>query len=289
MDEIRLLIEKYVPDLFFINEAELTQDRIEKVNLRGYTLEIADSITLGLGKARIIAYVNTAAGYKRKKLLEGSQENIIVLESEKVRIIGLYRGFKNYREAGFDSLGYLFNLLEEGCKTSKKLVIIGDFNIDPNRGANTPQGRALDTLIINNSLHQLMDDPTRCRIVKRGESTVLEESTLDLILTTEDVPVINEVTTSDHNIIGVMLKLKGPRHETKKITIRDWVGLTPRDVARVILVLPPPSELQELELTLHHVLEKLAPLRVIRTRTPGNMINPKVEKIKKKRDRLYRM
>jgi len=60
-------------------------------------------------------------------------------------------------------------------------------------------------------------------------------------------------------------------------------------VARVISVLPSPNELGHLQSILHTVLDKLAPLRVIRTRLPENMINPKVEKIKKKRDRLYRM
>jgi len=287
IDEIRLHVNKFRPDLFFINEAEISQDKIDKIYLNGYTTEVADSITLG--KARIVAYTNSAVGFKRMTNLEGKQENIIIFETPKVRIIGLYRGFKNYREVGFDSLGYLFSLLEEGCKSSKKLVVIGDFNVDPTRDSNTPQGRALDTLMINNSLQQLVCGPTRFRVVNRAEITTLEESTLDLILTTEIAPIINEATTSDHNIIGVTLNLMRHKQETKKVTIRDWTGLTPCNVARVISVLSPPNELQDLELTLHHVLEKLAPLRVVRTRLPENIINPKVEKIKKKRDRLYRM
>jgi len=170
-----------------------------------------------------------------------------------------------------------------------ELVIIGDFNIDPTRDLNTPQGRALDSLMINNSLQQLVEAPTRSRVVSRPGLTVLEESTLDLILTTEEGILTNEVTTSDHNLVGLSIKVSSAKHETKKVSIRDWVGLTPRNVARVISVLPSPSDLLELEVILLHVLEKLAPFRVIRTRVPDNMINPKVEKIKKKRDRLYRM
>jgi len=93
MDEIRMLAEKLMPDVFFINEAELTSEKVDKINLLGYASEVSDSISLG--KARIIAYVNPMTGFKRKPHLEGKHENIIVLETKDIRVIGLYRGFKN--------------------------------------------------------------------------------------------------------------------------------------------------------------------------------------------------
>jgi len=93
---------------------------------------------------------------KRKLNLEGDSENIIVIENTKQRLIGIYRGFKNYRQPEFDLLGYLFELLNEGCKTAKEVTIIGDFNIDPTRDLATPQGQKLESLIINNFLFQLV-------------------------------------------------------------------------------------------------------------------------------------
>jgi len=90
-------------------------------------------------------------------------------------------------------------------------------------------------------------------------------------------------------LIGVVLTQSVVKHTTKKISIRDWTNLTPNNVARLASGAPDPKSLDELSSSFSYLLEKLAPFRVVRTRLPSNIINPKVEKIKKKRDRLYRM
>jgi len=151
MDEVRIAIEKHNPDVFFISEAEATPQQESLIAIKNYQLDMAGSITLG--KSRLIAYRKQSV-VNRRIQLEGHDENIIVLENNKSRIVGLYRGFKNYRQPGFDALGYLFELLEEVCKTTKDLTIIGDFNIDPTRDQLTPQGCKLDLLQISNGLFQ---------------------------------------------------------------------------------------------------------------------------------------
>lgn len=243
---------------------------------------------ISTGFASYIAFIKQNLPVNRKINLEGNDENLIVFETNKERIVGLYRGFKNYREPGFDSLGYLFGLLEECCKTPKQLVLIGDFNIDPLCDITTPQGQALESLIINHSLIQLVDFPTRSRVVNRTHGVVLEESVLDLVLSTSTYPLISDTSTSDHRVVGVILENHIQICQTKKTIIRDWVALTPRNIARIISTFPSPATLEEMETCLLFVLNKLAPYRVIRTRATSNMINPKVEKIKKRRDRLYR-
>jgi len=57
-------------------------------------------------------------------------------------------------------------------------------------------------------------------------------------------------------------------------------------VARLASGAPDPTTFDELSTSFDYLLDKLAPPRVISTRLPENLINPKVEKIKKKRDRL---
>jgi len=287
MDEIRLMLEKHNPSVFFISEAELTTEQENLIALKHYKLEISDSIKLG--KSRLVAY-HKHNDMHRMSQLEGNCENIIVLENRTTRIIGLYRGFKNYRQPGFDALGYLFDLLEEASKTTKDLTIIGDFNIDPMRDQLTPQGRKLESLQINNVLYQLVNFTTRSRVVQRITGTSLEESMIDLVLTNkhENKKTFSETTTSDHKLIGLRLRDVKTKAETKKTVIRDWTQLSPRNVARLASGAQDPTSFNELTNTFNYLLNKLAPLRVIRTRLPENIVNPKVEKIKKKRDRLYR-
>jgi len=287
MDEVRLIIDKYIPEVLFVCEAEVRPDQIDLINIRGYNLELSDS--LKLGKSRLIAYVREG-NLKRKLNLEGDSENIIVIENAKQRLIGIYRGFKNYRQPGFDALGYLFGLLNEGCKTAKEITIIGDFNIDPTRDLSTPQGQKLESLIIDNGLFQMVNFVTRSRPVQRPTGWGLEESTIDLILTNvcDNKKVYSETTTSDHRLIAVDIEDEKRVPITKKQIIRDWTQLIPRNVARLASGAPDPTTLTELSDSFEYLLDKLAPLRVVRTRLPDNLVNPRVEKIKKKRDRLYR-
>jgi len=288
MDEVRLIIEKYNPDLFFVCEAELKNDQLDLIQIQGYSLEISDSIKLG--KSRLIAYCKTDT-FNRITRLEGDSENVIVLETRTERFVGIYRGFKNYKQPGFDSLNYIFNLLNEASKTRKGLLLIGDFNIDPGRDISTPQGQLLESLLIDNGLAQLVNFPTRSRVVQRASGMHLEESMIDLVLPggIDNLSVGSESTTSDHVLIVVDIKKLTIPSKTTKRTIRDWTQLTPRNVARLVSGAPDPRTFDELSESFDYLLNKLAPPRVIRTRLPENMINPKVEKIKKKRDRLYRM
>lgn len=287
MDEVKQIIEKFNPDIFYVSESELVNDMTNFVSLKNYNIDLAGSINLG--KARLIAYSKPSTSVRRRDL-EGADENIIVHETCTERIVGVYRGFKNYRSAGFDSVGYLFSLLDECCKTEKKVIIIGDFNIDPERDLNTPQGRALDLLLINNGLSQKVDFITRSRVVNRNDILTLEESTIDLVLLSDqcDGEIISDHTTSDHKLLGVITKENITKAVTKKLTIRDWSTLTPRGVAKAISSRPDPTTLEEHTTLLKWVLDILAPFRVIRTRMPENMVNPKIEKIRKRRDRIYR-
>jgi len=280
---------EYLPhDILLVKcESEVTSEQASLIAIKDYKLELSDSINLG--KSRIIAYLKQGQLWRNVKL-EGKCENIIVLENEKTRIVGIYRGFKNYREPNFDSLGYLFDLLDETCKTTKDLSIIGDFNIDPLRDQLTAHGQKLDSLQIGNGLHQLVNFKTRSRVVRRPSGTVLEESMIDLVLTNkqDNKSITSEPTTSDHRLIFLHLASKIVKPETKKCSIRDWTQLTPRNVARLASGARDPTSFTELSSSFDYLLNKLAPFRVVRTRLPDNIINPKVEKIKKKRDRLYR-
>jgi len=269
----------------FVSEAEVTPNQVDSIQLAGYDVELADS--LKLGKARLVAYVKSRLLVHRKHEIEGDSENLIVFENKTIRVAGVYRGFKNYRQPGFNSLDYLFDRLQEICKTSKDVVLTGDFNIDPERDSFTPQGKKLEELIINNLLFQLVEFNTRFRVVQRQTGMSAEESRLDLVLSNrvENKVIQSEPTTSDHVLVCTTVKCSNVKPVTIKKTIRDWTNLTPCNVARLASGAPDPTNLAELSDSMAYLLEKLAPPRVVRTRMPENLVNPKIEKIKKRRER----
>jgi len=169
------------------------------------------------------------------------------------------------------------------------LIVMGDFNIDPVRDQLTKQGKLLKDWSLENCLTQIVKKSTRRRIVQRSSGTTLEESMIDLVYTnrTHQVDCLNfPYINSDHDFLWCKVSAFGAKRVTKKFIIRDYTGLTQHSVKNHIKGVP--NGLQEIEDQLHHILEKLAPERVVRTRDPQQLLNPRIEKLKKRRDRLLK-
>jgi len=222
--------------------------------------------------------------------LEGERQDVIVLESSSTRIIGVYRGFKNFNP-NRDPLDYLFNTLSATCDTAKDVVIVGDFNIDPIRDLATPAGQRLLSLTVDKSLHQLVNANTRFRVVNRNGALTLEESRIDLVLSTNDsVRVeVRSQYNSDHCLIEAEThELSIPK--TEKIVIRDWSKMTEQNMVYFWDNVPMTYQLDlsDLNVILQSMFHHLAPERVVRTRSDVDLVNPKIEKVKKRRDRLLK-
>jgi len=288
IDEVKQLINETAPDLLFISEAEFDDSISGYLNVADFRLDSAG--TLALGKARIVCYIRDCVKDKivRLKHLEGVNENIMVYGNKNVRICGLYRGFKNQNTSNPDPVGSLFECLNEICKFDGVVVVTGDFNIDPSRDKNTKLGKILANWSLENGLIQQIKKSTRRRIVNRASGIHLEESRLDLVYTNDlnvdslSFPSIN----SDHDFLWTKLRAFGIKRATKKITVRDYSMLTSNGVKNFDHTRP--IGLVELNTCLSTILNTLAPERVIRTRGPEQIINPRVEKLKKKRDRALK-
>jgi len=98
---------------------------------------------------------------------------------------------------------------------------------------------------------------------------------------------LSEPSTSDHRVVGIEIKNSGKVPKTQKQTIRDYTQLSLRNVARLASGASDPNMVNKLNACFNYLQNKLAPQRVVRTRIPENLVNPKVEKINKRRDRFY--
>lgn len=288
MTSIDIIIQEHNPDILFVSEAEVNPNLMFATIVKGYHTEVSGTIDCGL--ARLVVFYKRDRHLKRVKHAEGDRQDIIVLETTNTRIVGVYRGFKNFVPER-DPIESFFNSMSLACSTPKDLIVTGDFNIDPNRDRNSNIGRGLFTLMVDFSLHQLVEENTRFRVINRDEKPCLEESMIDLVLSsTLDLEVSNcSQYNSDHCAILITTKER-PNPKTGKVTIRDWTKLKEHNILGEWAKLggSQPPTLQLLNENLRLIFHKLAPMRVVCTRSDSDIVNPKIEKIKKKRDRILK-
>jgi len=93
---------------------------------------------------------------------------------------------------------------------------------------------------------------------------------------------------SDHQIIMVCLKTIPSPEITTKFKIRDLTKLSEGNILRIAFRHPKITTLNDVNALHRSIYEKLAPIRTARTRNPTQLVNPRIEKVKKKRDRLLK-
>jgi len=290
IDNIRVVMDKFVPEIAFIHEAEITENQLGPCQIKGYDLLTAN--TISVGKSRTVCYRLKNSGFKQAQIKQENLIDMIVLENLDTILIGLYRGFKlpeNCLPAEFFQ-----RYLDEINKYSnswKEIIVMGDFNIDPKRDVSKWNGRMLENFILSNGLKQHVRGTTRRRIIlKKNGSYSTQESLIDLVLSRDIKP--KKVTkksdyVSDHCIILVQCEASRLPNITKKFQIRDLTKLNQHNILREAFKKPNITTLDEINNLHEEIYEKLAPIRSARTRNPLQLINPRIEKIKKRRDRLY--
>jgi exonuclease III len=160
-DYIKQIISEENPCAFFISEAEIKDHDLDIVKIRNYDLVVAN--TIKNGSSRVACFIKSDINYRVIKVKDESVD-IIAIETNFDRLIGLYRGFKlpvgASRVSFFDSI---ITQLKALSKTCKRLTIGGDFNVDlfkPSSNLND-----LDNWSMEMGLDQLVRELTRKRLV----------------------------------------------------------------------------------------------------------------------------
>jgi len=295
LDAVRYIIEKSNPDAFFIHEAEITQNHLAYYSIKNYELVTSNSISGPSGKARTICYIKLHTSIKVVQIKDDLVD-LVIIEVDNIAIAGLYRGFKTpsnllpnqFFERYLSSLNII-----TGHKKYKDIFIIGDFNIDPIRDSGKWNGKMLEKWSSENFLTQHIKGITRQRTVLNASGQYsTQKSLIDLAFSRNILPTVkyrkNTDYGSDHICLEINIKLE-LTSQTRKIFIRDTTKLSEINILKEAFKNTTTiSTLEELGELHYNILEKLAPTRTIRIRTPNNIINPRVEKVKKLRDRLYK-
>jgi len=295
IDAVRYLIEKSNPDALFIHEAEAKIGQLSYFQIKNYDLVPANSINGPHQMARTVCYIKNSSPLKVIQTND-SNADIIMLEMGKIAFAGLYRGFKlppnTLPQSYFESYLRILDTIVSNMKFTE-IFIMGDFNIDPQRDMKKWNGKMLEEWSTEHCLTQHIKGTTRQRdILMASGKYTRQKSLIDLVYSRNVLPGVNFNKTSDygsdHVCLQINLQIK-QEIATRKIFIRDATKLTEANILReAFKVNTPINTLHHLNEVHHNILEKLAPTRTVRLRDPSNIVNPRIEKVKKKRDRLYR-
>jgi len=138
----------------------------------------------------------------RLDLIKSKNLEIIPVDYQETRIIGVYRPFKLVgNETPQSSCKNLITALKELEHGQRNVLYGGDFNINLNKEC--PESRLLQSFQDDLSLHQLVNKNTWFRVVETDGKPKLRKSKLDLIFTNlEDTKIIiDDLWTSDHKLI----------------------------------------------------------------------------------------
>jgi len=214
-DYVKELIETNDVDVFFIAESETRYEfDLSFLSIDGYEVVCAKTL-LSRKKSRIICFKKSEI-----KVVNTSHDlnDTLILDTEVGIIVGAYRGFKCFPgETEISNWNRLISEFNE-LDFNKKIMIVGDLNIDPTRPT-----------YLKNELFSWCDGKglvvsdlgvTRTRLV----GDVLQESNLDIILSNiQEIKVQKEANEmSDH----VVLKLSMNRFETinREKTIVEYLN-----------------------------------------------------------------
>ena len=297
---IKNLIYKQAPALLFVSESNTKSGQINShFNIGGY-----EFVTTESEFSRTACYLKMGSGFK--VVSRGAGLEVITVEDETTRIMGIYRPFKVTGESTlttqFDSLLEFIHVMSQ---TGKKLIVAGDFNIDYAKKGdrsyrNSKMLEKLEVWAATFGLSQKIDKITRRRVAQTNEGVRVEESILDhLYLMDEEIPILIDGETSDHLIIGThLIGEKVPIFASKKIIRRDWREYTQDRAITLInnMCLDTIEEINDGD-HLHNrvkaihteILNTLAPLRTFRVRDDLQLVNSSIEALKKKRNRKFIM
>lgn len=197
----------------------------------------------------------------------------------------------NLKKTTGKTQGAVFNEMLQSIfsQDNKPLIVGGDFNInlDKIEGPNSHLGSSLNEWCINNSLEQLIEQPTWRRCISVNGQNVLRESRIDHLYANVPGKMTQKHELGDHDVIS--FECERTTEEFFRLRVRDWRKLSVKRVNKFIEK-KPLGDLNEMDIDnktseigdhFLKIMDKCAPWRTIRLRLSSDHVNVKLEAKKK--------
>ncbi len=291
MGSVWAIIEKYNPECFFISESEVTTENSAWLQCQNYTLHCSN--TIKTKKSRLVCFLRDNSEFKI--ILPETLTDIIAIENQNSRIIGVYRPFKllahQTRESALDDF---FNTITDLSITNKALYVAGDFNARLDKSC--PETTRLIRWQDDQSLTQFIKTNTWMRTITLPDgSNQIRTSRLDFLFSNKkEIHFdIGDRWTSDHSMI--ILRIMGQPLQRIKTQVRSWKKYTAANIqitTRCLVDSIPVEDIttsdglcEAITNSLLSAYEEICPIRTVRISKPSDIISDDIERIKKKRKR----
>jgi hypothetical protein len=296
--QVKMIIAKYKPELFFISESEVTGINQSWFRIDGYLL--TTSPTLEHGKSRIICYQLLGSKLKHvPELLTNDLTECIVFETDDIRIIGAYRPFRlignQTKTKALQDFTETIRALLRPKHSRQKVWLGGDLNI--NLKIASVETTALEEIIDEFGVINLVTSNTWRRIITTKDgSKILRTSQIDHILSNTKLATvkIDDAWTSDHNLLVLEIpklgKIVRKKHET-----RSWRKYSTMDLQSIVhgkaslVNIENYDSADKLNAIVTEIMltsfNELCPIRIARTSKDSYIVNDEIERVKKRRKR----
>ena len=294
-EEVKRLVTSNNIDILCLQETDIPDNfPVEMLTFRGYNYENEFNAV----KSRCGIYVSNKIMYVRRHELEVQGIHAIILDlkdSKQTRIINIYRSFNPANNVSqreyFDSMISLIN-----ANINANTILVGDFNLDfAKRFDITYSDKhyflALETLLSQHSLIQLVDFPTWSRLI----NNVLCKSILDHIYVKDPTKISTLIQITppfgDHTLI--IFSIRSAKSLTQYQFKRNWKSYT-KEKLQIALTSANwnieqddvQSYWNSFESTLIEIVDALVPVEKI---TPSESLSKPPRTIKSKINRRNRL
>ena len=296
-DYVKSLLLKNKIDVLNLQETEIKINTNEKtMHIPGYSLETEKSTST----KRVATYISNNVKYRRRSDLEDSNNHLIILDlgtRHTTRIINLYRPFNPTSHTEREFFNKQISKLDQII--TNNTIILGDFNMDLKRANDPSYSKKFLLEDFNNTLghhnlNQCCNDYTWNRVI----NGVVKQSLLDHIYESQSGLThqlkLSEPHFGDHKLLTFLIKQKQNIRHDDPIIRRNWTNYSK---AHLIEKLnnedwccnrnDVQSYFNWMESQLINIIDKLAPVEVIQSRTNKHISNEKITRlINKKRKHL---
>ncbi len=313
--DIKLAINELKPTVMFVSEADRATTHDDKlINIKGYQLHNSKSHNT-YGKSRIVAYTRDGSNLIRRHDLESPEAELIIFDKTYHnkpmvdRIIGLYRPFTG-PDGDSSSSGtwtrytLLINIINQAINGCYRATVIGDINVDLLRSecASGRYADALKALCDENSLEQLIHQPTRIQPLNTAGGWAIQESLLDHVYTSDFRSVEKcgslHLSSSDHMAVYLTYQNSDNKSIERKVIYKRDLRTYSRSAMAFLCEVEDWSsvyrteDMQEgydiVETKLTNIINTLAPLRKVVVSEKHPISNHALRSLENRRTTLYK-
>jgi len=304
-------LEQYLSDLnldaLFINESEVKSNtNLNLLKIENYTLCLPFLPRLDR-RCRICVYLKNSSNITQLHEPDLGDNDLIILKSEDIIVVGLYRQFKIIEESKDRQETNLVESLSFLARKYKNITVCGDFNFDYKRAhdptyRNNRIANKVDQWSIEYGMIQIVEEYTRMKVVNIKQREIKQESLLDHVYTNIAYRVchleIISGSESDHDLVRFDIKHNIPyirdnsyvptklrnwnKYDLDKVNDQlihaDWTGFES--------ALCVEDMNNHLENIIAKVINRNIPSKTYRIKR-GQVKDIKLEKLKLQRRRLY--